>query len=121
MQGWLQEQLSKLKGLVFVQGFSQLVTVLIGVFERLFHSVRERKQKHKFLNQELQVTNDKLKDSLGKIENSHFKLKVEMESLKLDKKHQQEQWRELELKYEQMRLEKRDQESRLKKALEELD
>jgi hypothetical protein len=62
--------------------------------------MREKKQKHKFLARELQETNNKVKDALSRMENSVFKMKVEIESLKLDRKHFEETSAEWELKYE---------------------
>ncbi len=55
------------------------------------------------------------------MENQAFKMKVEIESLKLDRKHFEEKTLDWEVKYEQLRLEKRDFERKFQQALSDLD
>eukprot|EP00347_Sterkiella_histriomuscorum_P009373 403341463 len=117
----LKQILADLKPLIFVKDFQQIINMTREMLELLYQCMQEKKKKHKYLNRELQESTNKVKDALSRMENQTFKMKVEIESLKLDRKHFEEKTIDWEVKYEQLRLEKRDFERKFQQALSDLD
>ncbi|CDW76942.1 UNKNOWN [Stylonychia lemnae] len=118
---YLNDQINDLKQVVLHKEYQSVVYSVQQIIESLFIELKDKKRKFKFLSNEQEETIKKLQDSATRMENQLFKMKVEIESLKLDRKHFEEQGVTMEVKYEQLRFEKRDIERKLQQAVEDLD